>query len=245
MKHIIVAIPAYNNSVKLATCVSLIRDCAILMTGGYEVEILDSISGAEIDTIRNKMVSYLAAHPTATDLVMVDDDVCWSDNGLLRLLAAKIDCDRDIIGGLYPKRADPIEYPFLPEFDDGGNFLYDPDNQLLRCEHVPSGFMRVPKGTAQSLIAADGVREYAAVYNTVEPKGHPCYSFFEKHWSFNETTGEQYRSSEDVSFCKLVKSNGGMVYAHPDFSMGHIGDKLFLGSKLRGNSSGCHNEVAS
>ena len=212
------------------------------MTGGYEVEILDTISGAEIDTIRNKMVSYLASHEKATDLVMVDDDVCWSDNGLLRLLAADIDRDVDIVGGVYPKRADPIEYPFMPEFDDGGNFVFDPDNGLLRCEHVPSGFMRVPKGTAQALIAADGVRKYAAVHNTVEPQGYPCYSFFEKRWQFNEVTGEWYRASEDVSFCKLVRSNGGMVYAHPDFSMGHIGDKLFLGSKLRGNGSRHNNE---
>lgn len=244
MSHLLVGIPAYNNSMRLATFKSLLSDCAKLLIGGWEIEIIDTISGAEIDTIRNKMVSYLASHEKATELVMVDDDVCWSPDDLLRLLAVKLNPDRDIVGGVYPKRADPIEYPFLPDLDDNGQMLVDVDSGCIECSHIPAGFMRVPKGSALHLIETHPELEYACVYNTVEPKDYRCYSLFEKMWEHSELTGEKHRSSEDVSFCKRVTKAGGLVLAHPDISMGHIGDKLFLGSKLRGNDARHSNEGA-
>lgn len=221
---------------------SLVYDTAKLLWAEWDIEILDTISGAEIDTIRNKMVSYLASHDKATELIMVDDDVCWADGDLLRLLAADIDCERDVVGGVYPKRADPIEYPFNPLIADNGEMRCDPDNHLIMCRHVPAGFLRIPKGTAQHLIEENKHMEYAAVFNTVEPKGFPVYSLFEKMWDTSELTGERHRASEDVSFCRRVLEAGGNVYAHPDIAMGHVGDKLYLGSKLRGHSARHHHE---
>jgi len=236
--HIIIGIPAYSNAVKLNTFKSLLFDLMKLGTNGWDIEILDTITGAEIDTIRNKMVSYLASHEKANELVMVDDDVCWHSDDLLRLLAAAIDTDRDIIGGIYPKRTEPIEYPFVPEYTDQGHIRIEQGTGLTPCRHIPSGFMRIPKGTAQHLIAENPSLEYSCVFGNLEPGGYRAYSLFEKIWEHNEMTGENQRSSEDVSFCKRVTQAGGKVYAHPDIAMGHVGYKCFRGAKIRGNGTG-------
>ena len=236
-KHLIIGVPAYAGTVKLATFKALLTDCTTLAIGGWDIEIVDTISGAEIDTIRNKLISYLASHEKASDLIMVDHDVTWSHNDLLRLLAVPLDGNPSIVGGVYPKRMDPIEYPFMPLMDDNMQPLYDPDLHMMRCEHIPGGFMRIPKFTAQSIIDAGIVKPYAQVFNKIEPKGYTCYSFCEKIWQYNEATGENHRLSEDISFCKRVLEAGGEVYAHPDIPMAHIGDKMWCGSKLRGNSA--------
>ena len=184
----------------------MLTDCTTLAIGGWDIEIVDTISGAEIDTIRNKLISYLASHEKASELIMVDHDVAWSHNDLLRLLAVPLDGNPSIVGGVYPKRMD-------------------------------GGFMRIPKFTAHSIIDAGIVKPYAQVFNKIEPKGYTCYSFCEKIWQYNEATGENHRLSEDISFCKRVLEAGGEVYAHPDIPMAHIGDKMWCGSKLRGNSA--------
>lgn len=243
--YLIIGIPAYSNSIKLNTFNSLLFDCIKLATNGWTIEILDSISGAEIDTIRNKMVSYLASHEKADELVMVDDDVCWNPDDLLRLLAANIDTTRDVIGGIYPKRSEPIEYPFMPFADDQGGMQTDPDNYMIRCRHMPTGFLRIPKGTAQHLIAENQDLEYACVFNNVEPQNYPCYSLFEKKWEYNECTGERQRSSEDVSFSKRVIEAGGEVYCHPQISMGHVGHKCFKGVAPGGNRPEYNNSGSS
>lgn len=243
--HLIVGMPAYTNSVKMNTFNSLFFDLLKLATNGWTIEIINTISGAEIDTIRNKFVSYLASHEKADELLMVDDDVCWHRDDVLRLLAADIDTTRDIIGGLYPKRSEFIEYPFDPLKDDQGGMRVDPNNGLIECRHMPAGFMRVPKGTAKHLIEEHPELQYDAVFSDMEPQGYPVYSLFEKIWEHNEVTGMKQRSSEDVSFCKRVTAAGGSIYCHPDIAMGHVGHKCFKGVAPRGNSPEYNHESTS
>lgn len=227
---ILIGIPAYGGSIKTATFRSLMRDCLLLMANGYEIDIIDGISGAEIDTIRNKIVSRLVADETASDLIFVDSDVCWDSGDLLRLMASNIDTDRDIVAGVYPKKSRPIEYPFDPKLDDHGNWVVDPDNRLIECRHVPSGFMRIPRGTAVHLANEHPELQYRVLWGSQEEKNYPVYGLFEKRWSYDEASGLRSRASEDVSFCWRVTDAGGTVYAHPDIGMGHIGDTQFTGA---------------
>ena len=241
---LIVAIPAYGGQITLQTFRSLMHDLPTLVIGGWEVEILDSIQGAEIDTVRNKIVSRFAASD-ADELIMVDSDVCWDRDALLRLLAAELDKDRDIIGGVYPRRCDPIDYPFDPITDDAGNVLICPDTKLVECRHLPSGFMRIPKGTAQRLCKEYANLEYLQLWGVHEKDDYPVFSLFEKLWTYDECSGQQVRCSEDVAFCRRVRDAGGSVYAHPDFAMGHVGTKCFLGARINGNSSIDNHKVSS
>ena len=231
---LMVGIPAYGGTITTQTFRSLFVDLTKLALNGWEIDVVDSITGAEIDTIRNKIISRFAASD-CDELIMVDTDVTWGYDSMLRLLAAPIDKGGDIIAGIYPKKQEPIEYPFDPKLYDNGTVRLNEDGLIL-CNHVPAGFLRIPKGTAQKLIEENQNLQYVQLWGYGEKDDYPVYSLFEKSWGYDECSGLKTRRSEDVAFCKRVLDIGGDVFAHPDIGMGHIGQKCFIG-KIDGNST--------
>ena len=247
-QKVLVCIPAYSGQINLPTFKSLLQDIMLLVANGVAVEVIDEIGGAEIDTIRNKFISRFAADPDATDLVMVDSDVCWQPGGLVQLLCH----DVDFVAGAYPKRSEPLDFPLCPidgKKDEPINLV----NGLMECNWVAGGFMRMRKAVALKMIESYPELETVVGWGEYETKGYPVYALFDH--LYEEVDGLMKRASEDVSFCFRYRKVGGQVWVDPSIKMGHIGTKMYSGVfgyaltadgekvDIHGNSNRTDNEV--
>jgi len=217
-----ICIPAYSGQIHLPTFKGLLQDIMVLVANHVAVEVVDEIGGAEIDTIRNKFISRFAASPDATDMVMVDSDVCWEPNALIKLLCH----DVGLVAGAYPKRQDKLDFPLCPVGAEK-DVPIDLVNGLMECDWVAGGFMRIRKDAALAMIEAYADLETMVGWGDNEKQDYPVYAVFDH--LYDKVDGKINRASEDVSFCSRYRKTGGRVWVDPSIQMGHIGDKMFTG----------------
>lgn len=201
--RLMIGLPSYSWSVKLGTLRSLLTDLVALQKTGAAFDVFDEAGNTEIGAARQEIIDAFLASD-CTDLIFVDDDVCWQAGAIQKLLGHKV----DLVGGVYPKRKDPIEFPI--------NWLARTElhavDGLLEVASLPTGFLRISRQCATQMHEAFG----ALMFDNIRE-------------------GDR-RFSEDISFCKRWRSIGGQVWADPEIKMGHIGNKLFdghLGDWLR------------
>ena len=55
---------------------------------------------------RNNLMAKMMTNPSATHFMFIDADIRFQPESILQMMA----CDKDVIGGLYPKKALPVNY---------------------------------------------------------------------------------------------------------------------------------------
>lgn len=226
MKHVFIAIPAYTWTVYLATMRSIITDMQSLIARGDQVTIFDESGSTDLPDARAVAVASFM-ESGATHLVHVDNDVCWQAGALLQL----VDAGADMVGGVYPKRADPIEYPvrFIP---DRAELWADPVTGLLEVEALPGGFVCVTRNLIERMISAYPESRFKS---TRYGSDGDLYALYEPMFIDGRRMGEDY------AFCRRWRDIGGKVWADPEIHMAHIGPKAFIGHMgnwLRGGIDG-------
>lgn len=192
--RVFIGIPSYSWSLSIPTARSLIGDLFSLANKGGKFTLYDEAGNTEIGAARMAIVSAFL-QTQCTHLVFIDDDVCWQSGGLIRLLQAT----GGLVGGVYPKRVDPPEWPV--------NRLENPKttDELVEVVSIPGGFMRLTRNAVERLHADYGTA------------------------MFDNIRAGEARYSEDVSLCLRWRETGGKVWALQDLQMGHVGNKLFQG----------------
>lgn len=139
--RVFIGIPSYSWTVSIATMRSLLADLTELSRLGVYWTIFDEAGNTEIGAARETIWREFLASD-CTDLVFIDDDVCWASGGLVDLLSAS----GDVVAGVYPKRVDPLQWPvkWLQE-----NAELRAVNGLLEVDAAPAGFMRITRHCAQ------------------------------------------------------------------------------------------------
>lgn len=209
--YVTIAVPAYTGTVHLETMRSLLHDTTSLMRRGDTVALLDHCQSSYIHYARAMMVAkFLASNSDV--LVMIDHDVSWQADALLKI----IDHPVDLCAGIYPKRAEPIEYPvrWIPEQD-----LYAV-NGLLEVEGVPGGFTKYSRACLEKMVEAYKDLNFVC---SESPTGFLCDVFSDLR------LGNGHKLSEDFAFCARWRSIGGQVWFDPEIRMGHTGLKTFEG----------------
>lgn len=216
-RHIVIAIPAYAGTIHLATMRSVIRDMTALMQRGDIVSIDDESGNTDIADARAVMVTKFLSG-AGTDLVFVDNDVCWEAGALLRL----VDYETDLVAGIYPRRADPVDFP-IRYIEERSELHADPETGLLEVAGVPAGFMRCSRSMLEQMRWS-----YAGL--SYERHGRETLGIFEPYKM------DRRKLSEDYSFCQRWRDIGGKVWVDTEILMGHVGMKSFdgrLGDWLR------------
>lgn len=213
MRHIVIAIPAYSATVSLATMRSIVHDLMQLMRRGDSVSVEDECGNTDITDARAAMVGKFLAGP-GTDLVMVDHDVCWEANALLKL----IDYPVEFVSGIYPKRIDPLQFA-LRYIEDRPEIWGDQKTGLIEVAGVSAGFMRCSRSMLEKMAEAYPGLAYVRDDKTF-------WGFFDPY----RLDDGKRKLSEDYSFCQRWRDIGGKVWADPNIKMGHIGLKTFGGS---------------
>ena len=121
--------------------------------------------------------------------------------------------DKDVIGGLYPKKTYPIKYVVntlegQPQQETG----------VQEVENIGTGFLMMKRSAIQTMFDAYPKYKFKNQLN-LEPKFEPyMYTLFDT----SLTEDGQYLS-EDWTFCRRWRKLGGKIHAHNDVKLAHAG----------------------
>lgn len=138
-----IGIPSYSWTVKIPTLRSLLTDLGALRERGDDFLLYDEAGNTEISLAREAIVQHFL-ESDCTDLVFVDDDVCWQAGALLSLLDRPV----DVVAGIYPKRTLPLQWPV--GWLEGQKELHAVDG-LLEVASVPTGFLRLSRACLERM----------------------------------------------------------------------------------------------
>ena len=213
MKSIMLAMPCYSAKVHFATMRSILLDSINIIGRGDKFCIAEDIGNSDIAGSRGALFAAFVRSDCNT-LVFVDDDVFWNPGALLQL----IDYPVDVVGGIYPKKQEPLAWPF--KIEEKEEYPTDPETGLIEVLGLPGGFLKISKDCANKMIEAyprqtlRSVSEHTQFWPLFDPYEMP----------------DGNRLSEDFSFCQRWIDIGGKVWANLEFELGHIGYKTYKGS---------------
>jgi hypothetical protein len=216
-RKIWVAVPSYGGSLESRTFVSLLHDMMQLFARGDKV-FIDVDGHADIYLLRSQIVHRFLEDKDATDLIMIDSDVCWQPNGLLDLLDHPV----DFVCGAYPKRSMTLQFPMrqLPQ-----GIMADTGSGLAEVEGMPGGFMKMSRNMLEKMTEHYApTLTYAEKYNS---SGKLVRLFHP--YDYTHDDGSRHSLSEDYSFCQRWRDMGGKVYVDVMITMGHVGKYEYAG----------------
>lgn len=183
---------------------------------GIQMKLRYSVKDSMVPRSRNQFVADALAWG-ADDLVMIDDDVVWEDEAVLRLLSH--DCD--VVGGAYPKRVEPLQYPvkMLP------GAPLDQATGLMEVRFLPGGFLRMTRTCLERMVEAYADLKYT---DPESPTGHAHGLFWFEIYP-DPDTGEPTCWGEDFTFCRRWREIGGQVFCDTLLRFKHIGRKAYEG----------------
>jgi len=153
--------------------------------------------------------------PKSTHLMFVDADIGFEPEEIFKLIIA----DRDVVGGLYPKKALPISYVVnkVPGAQKEGN--------LVEVANLGTGFMMIKRHVLEQMIAKHPELHYVDSIG-LDPKYDPFkYALFDTEI---DNDSKEYLS-EDYTFCKRWRAMGGKIWADLTINLNHIGYFTFRG----------------
>jgi hypothetical protein len=175
---------------------------------------------------RNHLVAKFLENKTTTHLMFIDSDIGFEPEYIFKLLLY----DKDIVGGLYPKKSLPIDFvvnisPEQVSNEADAKGQIKTVNGLVPITRLGTGFMMIKREVFNKMIAA---YPHTKFINNVglDPKFNPfCYALFD--CSISPDTHEYL--SEDWEFCARYRAIGGEIFADPSIRLNHNGTFTFPG----------------
>jgi hypothetical protein len=153
--------------------------------------------------------------PKSTHLMFIDADIGFEPEEIFKLILA----DKDVVGGLYPKKALPISYVVnkVPDAEKEGN--------MVEVLNLGTGFMLIKREVLEKMIEANPQLHYIDNIG-LDPKYAPFkYALFDTE--IDPSTTEYL--SEDYLFCKRWREMGGKIWADLTITLNHCGYFTFRG----------------
>ncbi|MCK9519604.1 MAG: hypothetical protein M0R74_11355 [Dehalococcoidia bacterium] len=246
-KRVVIAIPMYDEKIAGLGMSSVLGGMELLRKNGIQSTLLFRLGDPYIDLTRNKLVvEFLKSG--YTDIIFVDNDLSFDSDAFLKLMSR----DVQVIGGAYPYRFQGKQgYPLKPKADENNNAIINNELQLIECEHIPTGMMRIRRdvfdilkrkypykvdnegelqffGTGQLPMYEAAVERLVKEIKLLRGGGAGSMDIEKVYDSLdNQTYGE------DVYFCKICNEAGIKVYCDPTINFLHIGTYKQPGNFLK------------
>ncbi len=209
-------IPCYAGQINEGCFISMLKYMAAAQRLGLNFTIDTMVNESLITRGRNSLVAkMLHFEPKSTHLMFIDADIGFEPEEIFKLVLA----DKDVAGGLYPKKALPISYVVnrVPDAKKEGN--------LVEVMNLGTGFMLIKREVIESMIAAHPELHYQDSIG-LDPKYAPFkYALFDTE--IDPDTKEYL--SEDYLFCKRWRDMGGKIWADLSITLNHLGYFTFRG----------------
>lgn len=216
-------VPCYGGQLTEAYHISFLKFMSIANRLGLSFTIDTLVNESLITRARNSLIAkFLASDPKSTHVMFIDSDIGFEPEEILKLLLA----NKDVVGGLYPKKAYPIQYVV----NKVPNSEKDPTNpNLIEVANLGTGFMLVKREVIEKLIIQNPDLHYIDNIG-LDPKFNPFkYALFDT--SIDQDTREYL--SEDYHFCKLWRNSGGKIWADLSIKLSHTGYHKFEGDPMQ------------
>jgi hypothetical protein len=163
---------------------------------------------------RNNLMAKMMTNEQATHFMFIDADIRFQPESIFQMMA----CDKDVIGGLYPKKALPVNYVInlQPQTKIQGD--------IFTVDTMGTGFLMFKREVYSKLIQAHPETKYVddvGLGKQYEPMMYAIFDVAIDH--------KGHYLSEDWQFCRRWAAMGGEIWAHGKVLLNHVGHYEFQG----------------
>lgn len=214
--HPQIALPCYGGQLFESVMISLLKFVIYCGKLGMNFSVDTMVNESLITRGRNNLAAKFMDNAQATHIMWIDSDIGFDPENIFQLLLH----DKDIVGGLYPKKTLPIDYVVnvSPEAVDEKGQIKTEDG-LIQVSRLGTGFMLIKREVFDKMFLAYPQTKY--VGNIGLDKKYDKYMFALFDCVISPDTLEY--NSEDWTFCDRWRAIGGKAYIDPNIRLDHSG----------------------
>ena len=212
--HLHIGIPCYGGMVSEPTMTSLLRFILLAQQVGLNWSLDTMVNESLVTRARNNLMAKMMSNQNATHFMFIDADIRFQPESILQMVA----CDKDVIGGLYPKKALPVNYVInlQPQTKIQGD--------IFTVDTMGTGFLLFKRDVYTKLIEAHPETKYVDDVGLGKQYEPMMYSIFDC-----KIDERGHYLSEDWLFCRRWQEVGGEIWAHSKVLLNHVGHYEFQG----------------
>jgi len=212
--HLHIGIPCYGGMVSEPTMTSLLRFILLAQQAGLNWSLDTMVNESLVTRARNNLMAKMMTNTQATHFMFIDADIRFQPESILQMMAY----EKDVIGGLYPKKALPVNYVInlKPETKIQGD--------IFTVDTMGTGFLMFKRAVYEKLIAAHPETKYVDDVGLGKQFEPMMYSIFDC-----KIDERGHYLSEDWLFCRRWQELGGEIWAHSKVLLNHVGHYEYAG----------------
>lgn len=212
--HLHIGMPCYGGNVSEPTMTSLLRFILMAQQVGLNWSLDTMVNESLVTRARNNLMAKMMTNQSATHFMFIDADIRFQPESILQMMA----CDKDVIGGLYPKKALPVNYVINLKRET------KVQGDIFTVDTMGTGFLLFKRHVYEKLCAAHPETKYVDDVGLGKQFEPTMYSIFDV--AIDE---KGHYLSEDWLFCRRWVALGGEIWAHGKVLLNHIGHYEFVG----------------
>ena len=212
--HLHIGMPCYGGNVSEPTMTSLLRFILMAQQVGLNWSLDTMVNESLVTRARNNLMAKMMTNKAATHFMFIDADIRFQPESILQMMA----CDKDVIGGLYPKKALPVNYVINLKRET------KVQGDIFTVDTMGTGFLLFKRHVYEKLCAAHPETKYVDDVGLGKQYEPTMYSIFDV--AIDE---KGHYLSEDWLFCRRWSALGGEIWAHGKVLLNHIGHYEFVG----------------
>lgn len=224
-----IATPCYGSMVTEVYCRSLTRTLVKLDRAGIFYETMLAPGDSLVHRARNSLTSKFLASDFS-HMLFIDADLEWEPESVLKLLRA----NKDVVCGVYPKKAYPIKWPLNFKKDANENINQCPATGVIEIAEAPTGFLMIKRRVFEQMKAKYPELRYMGTPALSPEEDVHTHAFFDtfidKDHKAPDGTPRPRLVSEDFGFCMRWTAMGGKVWLDPTINLKHYGLHGFEGN---------------
>ena len=217
--HLHIGIPCYGGMITEPCMTSFLRFTLLAQQVGLNWSLDTMVNESLIPRGRNNLMAKMMTNQSATHFMFIDADIRFQPESILQMIAY----DKEVIGGLYPKKSLPINYVInlKPQVTVQGD--------IYTVDTMGTGFLLFKRQVYEKLIKAHPETKYVDDIGLGKQYEPMMYAIFD-----TEIDHRGHYLSEDWTFCRRWQAIGGEIWAHSKTLLNHVGHYEFQGdiSKL-------------
>ena len=212
--HLHIGIPCYGGMISEPTMTSLLRFILLAQQAGLNWSLDTMVNESLVTRARNNLMAKMMTNQAATHFMFIDADIRFQPESILQMIA----CDKEVIGGLYPKKALPVNYVInlKPETKIQGD--------IFTVDTTGTGFLLFKRSVYEKMIAQFPETKYVDDVGLGKQFEPMMYSIFDC-----KIDARGHYLSEDWLFCRRWQDMGGEIWVHSKVLLNHIGHYEFQG----------------
>jgi hypothetical protein len=212
--HVHFGIPCYGGQITEPCFTSFLRFILMASRSGLQWSLDTMVNESLVTRARNNLMAKMMTNTAATHFMFIDADIRFQPEAIFMMLAS----DKDVIGGLYPKKALPVQYVINVK---PGTMI---QNDIFPVDTMGTGFMMFKRHVYEKLCAAHPECKYVDDVGLGKQYEPTMFSIFD-----TEIDEKGHYLSEDWTFCRRWARLGGEIYAHAKVLLNHSGHYEFAG----------------